>query len=224
MNFKKIFIVVALLSVVSARSAEAGLVEFDTQAFFDFYGASESHPVSYGLSGTETFVLSPEAILAGNGNKELRTSGYIPSNATITLSYNTSGFYSKSELVLARGAYDFFDEEGNHLQGYMENRSTTTRPSVMTDSSASALVFVSASFETNDPTKATTIIKNNSAGVVFFNTLLTQTYIAGPDARMELGYEISPAPVSPVPVPAALPLFAFGMAGVAGVRLRRRKA
>lgn len=220
-RFLSTFVVFAAL-LLFANVANAGLVEVNGSKLITLH-SNKNFPLSTTASGDYAF--------SSNKKSEVLASfkGYIPSNSMITFTYSSENSRPSLlglEAVQAFGEYHYKDENNNMLLGaqnvlevyngigsnisaeYKIGNQIVENP---------GLLFVTAQFVDNIQSQATVVIKNLSAGSLFFETSFLQFFSKYVGGTVNVHYE-----VSAVPLPAALPLFGLGLAGMAGVRSRRK--
>ena len=197
------------LSVLFAAALPVGAAQAANDHTTTYFLGSKSSPLSSGSDDiAETHL---------HDDHTLKLTGYLAANTMITFTYSSHNFTEDKGDIFASGRF------GKSLESYSEQkmRNGTFTKNINADGSgSSALVFTSAQFATDDSSAATVVIKNLSADVLRFYSLFKQ--FGGKkclDPDIAVHYE-----VSAVPLPAALPLFGAGLAGLAGLRMRRRKA
>lgn len=143
--------------------------------------------------------------------------GSIPSNTMITFSYKFPDIVPNSALEVSMGSYDY-KIGGDHYTGsaYANSGGYTDAKSFFNDvQTISPLVIASANID-NSGYMGTTIIKNLSGGLVEFES----DFFA---MLFKEGLVNVSATVSSVPLPAALPMFGLGLAGITALRSKKRK-
>ncbi len=193
------FLSVALLALGVSVQADAATVNYSGAVV-------NMSPTSIGQEGVVT--VNPISAFVPLLVSDI--SGVLPSNSMIEFTYKpTSGFVASGLAGVLGG---FTNESGN---GFASQVVSFPGTSVQTPLSTSSYIFATAQYD-NTTGIVTTIIKNYSAGLASFSSLWG-ALVSG-STVMQVSYKISA-----VPLPAALPLFAFGLAGLAGVGYRNRK-
>jgi len=165
-----------------------------------------TNTLEIGQSGTMNFgtVQYP-----GSGRVIYGVGAVLPTNSMITFSYNTTNFVA----------------DAGHAISHASSLSNSDTLSVYAKtggegdpmSSSSALAFVSAQFVGGDSSSAKYVIKNLSDASIWVLSFLEQVYEQGAAAGLSVSYD-----VSAVPLPAALPMFGFGLVAMAGLRRRKK--
>ncbi len=143
-------------------------------------------------------------------------SALLPSQSAVTFSYNFSGDL-KNGFVAAGGRYSY-ELGGDSYKGYTAVLSNTPLSSsgsfVNGRPVTEALAFASADFDPNANTASVTIT-NLSDGFLDIASKLV-AYV-----KYNKNYTVSYS-VTETPIPAALPMFAMGLAAVVGLRRRKQ--
>ncbi len=143
-----------------------------------------------------------------------QVSGSLPANSMITFTYNFSGNL-QTALFGVLGEYNYVDG-GNTYEGYASASNLLGVNAVGLTNGLSSTPLAVASAQTDFGTNtATAVIKNVSSGVVDYLNLFVG--LVSGSKNLEISYS-----VSAVPLPAALPLFLSGLAGLMGFSYRRK--
>ncbi len=146
----------------------------------------------------------------GSGEVWFDVYATLPAKSMISFSYSTSGFVAGNGQVSAEAPFptvvsSIYASADPGGEGSFEDAS-------------SALAYVSAQFVGGDSSSANIVIKNLSDSAMSVMSSLGQLYAQGSIASLSVSYD-----VSAVPLPAALPMFGFGLLAMAGFR-RKKKA
>ncbi|MGH1456459.1 MAG: hypothetical protein ACRBDI_06740 [Alphaproteobacteria bacterium] len=144
-----------------------------------------------------------------------QVSGSLPSNSMITFTYDFSGDVGFGVLG-AFGGYDF-DTGSDSYSGYSHASTLfgNSAAGFQNGSLSTPLAVASAQIDFGNNT-ATAVIKNVSSGVVDYLNLFVG--LVSGNKNLEISYS-----VSAVPLPAALPLFLLGLAGLMGFSYRGKR-
>ncbi len=207
MKYRLLIVGVAvLLASVISQQANAVVISTPILSSTDLgtldYGDAGSTPQTNNTGTLPTFVYDI-------------ASGFIPANSKITFKYSLSGIAPGASLLVSMGSYDY--ELGGHRYTGSATATSGSAPTgvgFVDGASSAQLVFASANLSP-DLSGGITTITNLSKGLVNF----TMQFIG---SLLPAGTTLASYSVSAVPLPAALPLFGFGLAGLAGVSRFRR--
>ena len=195
-NFLTRLATMTLLSL--ATPAAASVINYSGSS--DDFGT-----VAIGQSGTVTNNLS----LTGTSTD----TGYLPNDATITFTYNFSSLLGGS--LSSAGAYNLNSNTG--LSGYSYDVSGQSPVSAGYNNGAASAALVLATANLNGAdTAGTTTITNLSGSAAQFQSIFSGLTALG--NVVSISYA-----VSAVPLPAAFPLFAVALAGLAGFSMWRKR-
>jgi len=205
MKFKVIVatLFLAVACIANANPANAVVDSFNTQISLTLLGNGPGGEMEIGQSGT---VNLGSFMFPVNGTIEYTLNAIIPASSQIVFSYNSKGFvpgvgYAGAEALSLIVKVDAASER------------------VLFDEKSSAVAYVSAQFVDGNSSSANMVIQNLSDSSMSIMSFLEQLYAAGGLASMAVTYD-----VSAVPLPAALPMFGFGLLAVAGLRRRKNAA
>ncbi|MFA6280306.1 MAG: VPLPA-CTERM sorting domain-containing protein [Bdellovibrionales bacterium] len=194
-----------LIALTSAAPAQAATIDFTGN--HDYMGLVDAG--NTGTIATNTF--------AGDGGfKYDNVSGLLPSNTAITFSYTFLGSLGQWDYVQGNASYKeapYRYRVGADSNGWTLNQEAF-RHHGFHDTSDTLDVSVSANME-GDKQTATVIITNLANVAANFDSYFL-SYRWMREGRVATTYA-----VSSVPLPAALPLFGLGLAGLAGYRRRK---
>lgn len=154
------------------------------------------------------------------------TQGLLAANTSIVFSYSFSGKLRNYASSLTAAGYNY-TMGGNHYLGLATSVENTppvaflngeTSHSWVNGSASTALLFATANLTKGEKTGSLTIT-NKSLGIASFINTLTLLF-SNPSIHA-LTYAVTP--LSAVPLPATLPMFASLLAGLFGMRRFRRK-
>lgn len=237
MRFKKLLFPLAFIAAFSLTSTTVHAVTAEisvdgTVAGITFGNYSFSLK-EIGNSGTINYTQTDDPALYGE-DIGFYGAGYLPANSVVTFSYTSEG-YASDIGKLDTFTYTTYEYDGVDYTVSI-SKSIDERPDGKPSYSSAwyrytnehnetfkvdgypdpALVLQSAQLDLTNSPAAQIIITNASDGRLQFTHHLAAIYEGGP-ASMTLTYE-----VSAVPLPAALPMFALGLLGIAGIRTRRK--
>ena len=207
------------------------------------WGVGSSHTLEIGHSETIDFVdTNPES----NRNHEFSFLGRLAPNSMITFSLNSSG-YQDTATISIWGDYDYYTKDGipvakddyyqkdglpppegaDHNVGEVRASSfynpyvpqaPSESKSYINGAAVPALVFAASNIPLESSSTMTASIRNESDGALDILVNFVKTFGLGAAPSASITYE-----VSAVPIPATLPMFAFGLAGLAGLRSRKMR-
>ncbi len=193
-----------IIPPVSSLVSQTNIMLFGNDPANDEY----TNTMEVGQSGTINF---GSISFPWNGSAEYTISAAIPQNSMITFTYNTSGFVPDMGSATAQ-AQSFTTEDSVYAMA------TPSEGSFSFDTLAS-LAYVSAQFVDGDSSIAQHVFKNLSENSIWITSFMEQLYAMGNTAGLSVSYD-----VSAVPVPAALPMFAIGLAAMIGLRRKKKAA
>lgn len=195
---------IALISIAGVRSANAATV---SNAFIDLGTVAEYDEDTYTVGSFGNALIS-------------QISGSLPSNTMIKFTYTFSSALSQANLA-SGGSYSYTDlTDGLYYEGFAGALADLTSSSAYAAGAVegnltTSLAFASANID--GTMSAVAIIKNFSGSALEFMSLFVGS-VTG-DKPFDVKYE-----VSAVPLPAALPLFGFGVGALAYRSRKKRKA
>lgn len=200
MKFFKFLLIAGLVFGVSTSAKAANVVDY-TGNFWDM------EDVAFDQSGTVDGSAFGNAVVSYIG-------GSLAADSTITFTYTFTNDLLASTLVDVNGSYSF-TEGGVDYAGY----TTALLPSNVsfafgTKDLVSSTALAVASAQITDPNTISVVIQNLSSNIVDFTTAVAGMMSGAGDYEVEYS-------VSSVPLPAALPMFGFGL-GALALRSRRK--
>lgn len=145
-----------------------------------------------------------------------KVTGLLPANSKITFSYTVTGIALGTLLVdLANYGYKGVDGYYNGSAWASTNGMSPIATGFFNGVASTPLVLASANL--TSPNSGTTVITSVAQDIAEFTSMITGLVFG--IGKID-GYFI----VEAVPLPAALPLLGLGIAGLAGVRARKKAA
>lgn len=222
---KNIAFTFSLLALVTFSSPAKALdVPYDASTIITDYTLQGGALLSDGDEGDLTFL--PQNAVVGAYN-DINLSGLLAANSKITFTFSAFA-YNPQEVGI--GAYGSVNTTVNGLpyQAYVSSydsdygygRTGGTYSDFFLDGNPTdiALLFASAQMDDANYLESTSYILNISDAAAMISSIISLTSMGIPGAFINVHYN-----VSAVPIPAALPLFGLGLAGLAGIRSRRKK-
>lgn len=144
-----------------------------------------------------------------------KVSGSLAANTKITFTYTLTGL-TDSTLLVDFVNYNYKDGGSTYTgTAYANSDGKSIAYGYVDGAKSTPLVAAEAGLTSADGTTGYTIIKNLSADLASFKTTITGILLSS-------GLITATFKVEAIPLPAALPLFGLGLAGLAGVRARRK--
>lgn len=227
----------SLFFLTYSITAQAATVTFD---YLIRYEINDGVTLNQGDSGDITFNSMTDINEYEYDQLQIRAS--IPAHSKITFTYSSTGYKDYTTTVyenlgmiaLSANGYAIPIElaPGELYLYNVEEKEKVRATSGLIHSSQSihildhdgipspgeALVFAGAQFDPDTVSSGTGYIINNTDASIEIRSVFEQYLLASGTGITELHYE-----VSPVPLPAALPLFGLGLAGLAGIRSKKKK-